>query len=220
VGTAGIELVVDGRVASATVTVTAASAATLDVAPTRAVVQVGGTVQLKATPHDRAGAALANHSVSWQSSDPQTATVSATGAVSGARPGTVTITATSGTAVATATVVVEAVPAPGAVDQRPEIERVIETYRRAIEARDVTQLRSAYPGLTAEQERAWRDFYGSVTELAATFRVQDLQVSGDHATARVAATYDFRAGRRQTQNLDLTMTLEHRLGGWRLSSIK
>lgn len=222
VGKATIQLTVDGKVGVASVTVTAAPVATLDVAPAQTTVAAGGTVQLRATPRDRQGASLADRSVSWQSSDAVVAGVSPQGLVIGRAAGTATITAASGAARATATVVVEAVPAQPrpVVDQRPAIERVIDTYRQAIESRDLERLRAAYPGLTADQERAWREFFGNVTELSAELRIDDLQITGERATASIAATYDFRTGRRQTQHLELTATLERGPTGWRLIAIK
>jgi hypothetical protein len=220
VGSARVELEVDGRTVAATIAVAPVPVVALELVPARSTVPAGGSVQVRATPRDRSGTALTDRPVSWQSSDQQIATVSATGLVSGTVAGTAIITASSGAAQATATVVVEPVAAPRIVDARPEIERTIETYRLAIESRDLARLRAAYPGLTPEQERAWQDFYSNASELTAAFRVQDVQISGDRATARVAATYDFRAGRRQTQNLDLTMTFERGPGGWRLTTLK
>jgi serine/threonine-protein kinase len=119
--------------------------------------------------------------------------------------------------------VVPAEPAPSVarpVDHRPAIERVLENYRRAIESRDLAQLRAAYPGLTAEQERAWRDFFGSITHITATLTVRSLETAGDQAQARIAVTYEYRARANQTQNLDLTAALALRPSGWQITAIR
>ncbi|HKA58466.1 MAG TPA: Ig-like domain-containing protein, partial [Gemmatimonadales bacterium] len=87
--------------------------ATVSVTPATATVDVGATVQLTATPRDANGNPLTGRAVTWTSSDPAIATVSATGLVSGVAGGPVTITATSegqsGTAAVTIHVPVAAV---------------------------------------------------------------------------------------------------------------
>jgi serine/threonine-protein kinase len=114
-------------------------------------------------------------------------------------------------------------PAPSVsppVDHRPAIERVLENYRRAIESRDLAQLRAAYPGLTAQQERAWRDFFGSITHITATLTIRSLETAGDQAQARIAVTYEYRARANQTQDLDLTAALQLRPSGWQITAIR
>src|SRR6266566_4752608 len=69
--------------------------ATVDVTPAAASVQVGQTVQLTATLKDATGNILTGRTVTWASSNTSTATVSATGLVTGVAPGPATITATS-----------------------------------------------------------------------------------------------------------------------------
>lgn len=72
-----------------------AAVATVTVEPGSASLLPGATVQLAATPKDAGGAALSGRTVTWTSSDPAVATVSAAGVVTGATPGTATVTATS-----------------------------------------------------------------------------------------------------------------------------
>jgi hypothetical protein len=116
---------------------------------------------------------------------------------------------------------VEVAPPPlKPVDPRPDIERALDTYRRAIESRDLGQLRLAYPGLTPDQERAWRDFFGNVSQLSATLSLKDLQVSGDRAQATVTGTYEYRSRTRQTQHVEFAAGFERRPAGWRLVSVK
>lgn len=69
--------------------------APVSVAPTPAIVVVGGTVQLTATPKDAAGNPLTGRIVTWAISASAVASVSATGLVTGLAPGWATITATS-----------------------------------------------------------------------------------------------------------------------------
>lgn len=80
-------------------------------------VQVGQTLQLSATGSfsDQTTQDLSN-TVTWSSSAPAEATVSATGLVTGVAVGNVTITATSGTTSATATVTVSTIAGNKTVD--------------------------------------------------------------------------------------------------------
>lgn len=74
-----------GTTPVASVTVTAPSTSLL----------ASGTLQLTATPRNAANVALTGRTVTWSSSNPAAATVSASGLVSGVGPGSTVITATS-----------------------------------------------------------------------------------------------------------------------------
>ncbi|HVG45002.1 MAG TPA: Ig-like domain-containing protein [Longimicrobium sp.] len=91
----------------------------LGVSPSSGSVQVGGTLQLTATPRDQNGAAMAGLPVAaYSSSDATKATVSPSGLVTGVAAGTATITATlaaggaTRTATASITVTTTAPPPP------------------------------------------------------------------------------------------------------------
>ncbi len=96
-GSATITAISEGKSGTAAITVTLAPVATVTVSPNPASVVVAGTVQLTATLKDSAGATLTGRVVTWASSAPAVATVSANGLVSGLVAGTATITATSET---------------------------------------------------------------------------------------------------------------------------
>jgi plastocyanin len=91
----------------------------LGLSPSSGSVQVGGTLQLTATPRDQNGAAMAGlGAAAYTSSDATRATVSASGLVTGVAAGTATITATlaaggtTRTATASITVTTTAPPPP------------------------------------------------------------------------------------------------------------
>jgi len=94
-GAVTIRATSEGRTASASLTVSQASVASVTVAPSTGSVTVGGTLQLAATLRDAAGNVLSGRSVSWSSSNTSRATVTSSGLVTGLSTGTVTITATS-----------------------------------------------------------------------------------------------------------------------------
>jgi uncharacterized protein YjdB len=112
-GTATITATSEGRTGTSTVTVVApppAPVASVTVTPPTAQVQVGGSVQLTATPRDAGGTPLTGRTVTWSSSAPLVASVDANGRVTALLPGTATITATSEGRSGTSTVTVTALP--------------------------------------------------------------------------------------------------------------
>lgn len=101
VGTATITAMIAAKSASTTITTTLVPVATIVVSPATGALYATHDLQLSATVQDSAGGTLTGRSVTWVSSDPQTASVDANGKVSGLKQGTVTITATSESKAAT-----------------------------------------------------------------------------------------------------------------------
>ncbi|MDQ2930075.1 MAG: Ig-like domain-containing protein [Gemmatimonadota bacterium] len=104
-GAASITATVDGTIGISTILVRAA-AASIAVTPTAPTVLVGRTVQLVADVRDAAHNPLVGATVTWSSSDTHTATVAASGLVTGIAHGTATITAVSDSRSATSLVTV------------------------------------------------------------------------------------------------------------------
>jgi hypothetical protein len=102
----------EGRSGVATVAVIAIPVASVTVSPGSAAVYVGSIATLVAQTFSASGSVLTGRDVTWSSSNPAVATVSATGVVKGVSAGgPVTISATSETRIGTATIAVAAVPA-------------------------------------------------------------------------------------------------------------
>ncbi|HEV2750291.1 MAG TPA: Ig-like domain-containing protein, partial [Gemmatimonadales bacterium] len=95
-GTATITATSEGKSGTATVTVTNAAVASVTVSPASASLTVGATTQLTATLRDALGNVLTGRAVTWTSTTPAVATVSATGLVTGVAAGPALVTATSG----------------------------------------------------------------------------------------------------------------------------
>ncbi|HEX5872088.1 MAG TPA: Ig-like domain-containing protein, partial [Longimicrobium sp.] len=95
VGSATVQAASEGRTGTALVTVTAIPVATVEVSPPTAEMQVGGSAQLTGTLRSGTGETLTGRPVTWHSSAPAIASVSATGLVTGVAPGTAQVTATS-----------------------------------------------------------------------------------------------------------------------------
>lgn len=95
-GPVTITATIDGKPASAQITVVAAAVASITVSPPSASVSPGATVQLQAVLRDDQGGVLDGRAVLWSTSDASRATVSGTGLVTGVLPGgPITIVATS-----------------------------------------------------------------------------------------------------------------------------
>jgi hypothetical protein len=85
---------------------------TVTVSPSSASIAVGATTTLQATVKDQNGATMSGQTVTWSTSSASVATVNASGTVTGAAAGSVTITATCAGKAGTATVTVTAAPPP------------------------------------------------------------------------------------------------------------
>jgi hypothetical protein len=110
---------------------------------------------------------------------------------------------------------------PAPENPRPLIESAVQAYARALESRDVQQVRRAYPGLTTQQAQVWRDFFGMVNDLKVDVAIKQLQITGDVAEAQVEGFSDFVQNRRpQRQPMTFHATLERTSGAWRIASIR
>src|SRR6266480_415759 len=114
-----------------------------------------------------------------------------------------------------------ATPAP--VDPRPDIQKVIDDYARALESRDVGQVRRAYPGLTSPQQQSWQDFFQSVRNLKAGLTVTAVRLSGLTAETIVTGVYEYdnaTTGRAERRPVTFRAILAVDSGGWRLTAIR
>lgn len=110
-GSATITAKSEGKSASATIVVRPPVAATVVVTPPNATLTVGQSTTLIAKAKDAAGHVLAGASITWSSGTPAVATVSGSGAVKAVGAGTAVITARSGNASGTATILAVSAPA-------------------------------------------------------------------------------------------------------------
>ena len=107
-GVARITATSEGKVGSATITVTPFPVASVAVGPATVALPIGGTVQLTAQPLSSTGGALAGRTVLWTSGAPGVASVTQTGLVTGIAPGVALIVAIVDGASGTSTVTVSA----------------------------------------------------------------------------------------------------------------
>jgi hypothetical protein len=125
---------------------------------------------------------------------------------------------------------VEPTPRPSGTRSRPvpppnhraEIEGVVRRLARAIESRSVDNLSNVHTGLSDADRRSWTEFFDAVRTLDVTLTVNQVQVTGNTASALLGATYEFdRDDGSRGQHADsLRVTFAKGTGGWRLTSIK
>jgi uncharacterized protein YjdB len=157
-GTAVVTASSEGRSANATITVSPVAVASLSLTGAPSDLNVGDSVRLNAAPHDPKGGVLANRQTTWESSDPNVATVSG-GLVIARGPGTATISAASEGKSTTAKIRVSGPPPvdPAAEKARAvdQVGKGIAAFVAALNSRDMTRLRQAYPGMTPAEESDW-----------------------------------------------------------------
>jgi serine/threonine protein kinase len=115
-------------------------------------------------------------------------------------------------------------PTAAAAPSNPsaDIAAVIEAYARAIESRDMVELRRVYATITAAQASAFEDFFSSTRALRAALAAKNIQVEGARATTRVGGTYDFttNAGREQHQAVSFDAEFRREGGVWKLFAVR
>ena len=113
-------------------------------------------------------------------------------------------------------------PAAPAPNPSAEIESAVAAYARAIESRDIAEVRRAYPGITAAQASGFEQFFTTVRSLRVAFSVSSLDVSGATAEGKLAGTYDYltNAGKSERQAVTFQATLRRDANGWKLASVR
>ena len=153
---------------------------TISVSPAAATLQsLGETAQLTADVRDQNGQTMASAAVAWTSSDPSVATVDASGLVTAAANGAVTVTATAGSVSGTAAVTVDQIVASVAVDPAADtLPALGDTLRLSAEALD------ANGHAVADAQFAWESSDSSV----ATVDASGLVTAAANGAVTVTAT--------------------------------
>ena len=102
-----------------------------------------------------------------------------------------------------------------------QVNAAIAGYARALESLDVAQLRRAYPAISADQRKAFEDFFRSIRTLKATLTVGNLQVDGATAEAQVTGSFDYVTtnGSTQQRPVSFAATLRRDRGSWILAAV-
>ncbi len=124
-GSATITATSEGKNGTATISVSQAAVATVTVTPSPITMTVGQTTQFTATLKDAGGSVVNGRVVTWASSNPAAATVSAAGLVTAVASGSTTITASSEGKSGTAGVTISNV-AVGSVTVQPQGPSIVQ----------------------------------------------------------------------------------------------
>jgi hypothetical protein len=112
-------------------------------------------------------------------------------------------------------------PARPAESDEAAIRRVVATYARAIETKDLGLFRSVKPNLSLEEQRRIEDGFRAVTSQRVALTIVSIEPHGQDATVRVRRRDTIQAGgREQTVDSMQTMTLAHAASGWLILDIR
>ncbi len=116
----------------------------------------------------------------------------------------------------------ESAAAPSRPQEADEaaIRRVIGTYARAIETKDLPLFRSVKPNMTADEQRRVEAGFRAVTSQQVAITVTAINVRGQDATVQLRRRDTIQAGGRQQTSESLqTMALTRAASGWVIQEI-
>ncbi|HKN66009.1 MAG TPA: serine/threonine-protein kinase [Gemmatimonadaceae bacterium] len=102
-----------------------------------------------------------------------------------------------------------------------QVNAAIAAYARALESLDVAQLRRAYPAISADQRKAFEDFFRSIRTLNASLTVGNLQIDGASAEAQVTGAFDYVTSNGSTERrpVSFVATFRRDRSNWILAAI-
>jgi hypothetical protein len=110
-------------------------------------------------------------------------------------------------------------PAKPVEDDDAAIRRVIATYGRAIETKNLALFRSVKPNLSADEERRITAGFRSVASQQVAITILSIDRKGDNAVVRLRRRDTVMAGgRQQTSEAQQTITLSKH-GNWTIEQI-
>jgi hypothetical protein len=111
--------------------------------------------------------------------------------------------------------------APPAEDDEAAIRRVIATYVRAIEGKDLALFRSIKPNLSREEERRLQDGFRAVSSQRVSLTILSIDRLGEQASVALRRRDTIQAGGRQElTESQQTMTLAPTGRGWVIVAIR
>jgi serine/threonine protein kinase len=123
-------------------------------------------------------------------------------------------------AAAPAVAVQQPASAPAAEDDDATIRRVLASYARAIEAKDLDAFRAVKPNLSGAEQRRLEDGFKAVASQKVDITVLSIEHRASSAIVKVRRRDTLTAGgRAQTSDSQQTMTLIRSGAGWVISEI-
>ena len=218
-----------------TIRILAAKAASVVVSAAPGTLTVGSSTRLSASAQGSDGRPL-DADLTWRTADARVATVN-DGVVIAVGAGTTSIFAAADGREGSTTVRVVAPevvsrptpdPAPvsrAVVDPREGADAAIQSYARALESRQISEVRKVYPGIQPDQEATLTNTLRSLEQLKVTLRISSLDVrgGGESAIANVSGQYEFFSREnRRTERLpvNIVATLDSGPNGWTIRQIR
>ena len=95
------------------------------------------------------------------------------------------------------------------------IRRVIQTYKRAIETKNIELYRSIRPNLSRAAETTLMNSFKQIDSQQIDLRIENLRIEGRTASALIVRRDTLiTSGRRQVQNSTQTLRFEKTDAGW------
>lgn len=92
---------------------------------------------------------------------------------------------------------------------------MIQTYKRAIETKDIALFRSVRPNLTPAAEATLTNSFRSIDSQQIELRIETLRIDGRRASAQIVRRDTLiTAGRRTIQNSSQTLRFQKTDAGW------
>jgi hypothetical protein len=105
-------------------------------------------------------------------------------------------------------------------DDESMIRRLVATYARAIETKDLALFRSVKPNLSSEEQRRLDDAFRAVTSQRVSITILSINRRGQEASVRLRRHDQIEAGgRSQTVESQQTLMLVHAGPGWVIREI-
>jgi serine/threonine protein kinase len=115
----------------------------------------------------------------------------------------------------------QAAATPSADDDDAAIRRVVGSYARAIEAKDLDAFRAVKPNLSGDEQRRLEDGFKAVTSQKVDITVLSIERRAATALVKVRRRDTLTAGgRAQTSDSQQTMTMIRSGAGWVISEIR
>jgi hypothetical protein len=122
-------------------------------------------------------------------------------------------------------IVTQLPPAPATEsreDVAAQVAAVVAAYARALESRDIDELRRVYPSMSAAQRSAFEDFFRSTRSLRAALSVSELQIDGSSADAQLVGSFNYitSAGVAEQRPVSFRAALRRDGTVWKLVAVR
>jgi hypothetical protein len=108
-------------------------------------------------------------------------------------------------------------------EARAAVGRVVASYARALESKDLRAVEWAYPAVSEREREAWKKFFSVARNLVVTLDIEQYAITGSEAKVDVRGTYQYwnrSLHRSDRAPVRFLATLKQSDDGWRLTAIR